>query len=418
MKRDCCDGYRNTERAVFLFLSDLFFSSTIMYLQIFQQTMHGSAGITSMSPNKLVENIVAISSSAVPKIPRKWANIQEIAIKTPESVSLPIYNKTPQALMEIAKLAGIKPFLTVPSPKAMETIDKAVVSDGQEKDPEDKKDADESEKDDAEASSKRKRDMMKSPLIRALKKQKKPEDKAKKNTVTDEEKEETADKTKETQQSETKENVSSKKQRKQQKKEVTEGNKPSSSEAKEGRKVEKDDLNKAKEKVAKSKKGDEKAKEGENDVEPKTPKQQQKKEKRKSPEAKADDTRPNDGSHKKRKGETAVTKEDKKSDTPSPADGQEKKKVKTPNKSATTATSTTKEQDKDGGETKEFVAAKKFKGSKKGCVFKMGPQGLGYYKDVPPVVDKMALQAILRVGQNSKRRGGQKKNKYKGTRRF
>lgn len=66
----------------------------------------------------------------------------------------------------------------------------------------------------------------------------------------------------------------------------------------------------------------------------------------------------------------------------------------------------------------EYIKAKKFKGSKKGYVFKMGRQGLGYYVDVQPVVDKAAMEAILNLGKNKSRRGGQKKNKYKGTRRF
>ena len=64
------------------------------------------------------------------------------------------------------------------------------------------------------------------------------------------------------------------------------------------------------------------------------------------------------------------------------------------------------------------MAAKKFKGSKKGYVFKMGKQGLGYYVDVKPVVDRMAMEALKRSAKSQSRRGGQKKNKYKGTRRF
>lgn len=64
-------------------------------------------GHTGMEPEKISANIMAIVKSAVTKIPRSWANVQMISIKTADSVSLPVYNKTPEALKEIAKLAGI-----------------------------------------------------------------------------------------------------------------------------------------------------------------------------------------------------------------------------------------------------------------------------------------------------------------------
>merc|ERR1712166_587333 len=65
------------------------------------------AGHTGMEPKKLTENIIAIAKTAVSKIPRSWANVQMIGVKTADSVSLPVYNKTPEALREIAKLAGV-----------------------------------------------------------------------------------------------------------------------------------------------------------------------------------------------------------------------------------------------------------------------------------------------------------------------
>jgi len=66
--------------------------------------------------------------------------------------------------------------------------------------------------------------------------------------------------------------------------------------------------------------------------------------------------------------------------------------------------------------TKEtFVAAKKFLGSKPGYVFKKDRQGLGYYLDVPPVPDQMALQALARMSQTSKR-GGKKGKPRRGRR--
>lgn len=51
---------------------------------------------------------------------------------------------------------------------------------------------------------------------------------------------------------------------------------------------------------------------------------------------------------------------------------------------------------------KDFYKVKKFKGSKKGYVFKMGDKGLGYYKDVVPVVDK----SLLKGGRGRSSGGG------------
>jgi len=45
-----------------------------------------------MSNDKVCANILAIVANAVPKLPRKWDIISSILIKTPYSVSLPIYN--------------------------------------------------------------------------------------------------------------------------------------------------------------------------------------------------------------------------------------------------------------------------------------------------------------------------------------
>merc|ERR1712166_32609 len=65
------------------------------------------AGHTGMEPEQLAANVIAIAKAAATKIPHSWANIQLIGVKTADSVSLPVYNKTPEALREIAKLAGI-----------------------------------------------------------------------------------------------------------------------------------------------------------------------------------------------------------------------------------------------------------------------------------------------------------------------
>jgi len=243
------------------------------------------AGHTGMAPEKLVANIMAIAKSAATKIPRSWANIQLIGVKTADSVSLPVYAKTPEALREIAKLAGIN-------------VDAGVSADvkneKEETSQNDKKDAQEKKKKD-----------LKSPLLQALKKQKRA----------GEEKESPAKKAK-----------------------------PES--AKKEKKEAKPDNNKTPEKKVK-----------------------------RSPS----------------KQPTSSTKKKQKKEETKPV--QEKK------------------------ETKEFVAAKKFKGSKKGYAFKMGKQGVGYYIDKIPVVDKMAMEAIRRMGGGGKGRGAKKNSRQRGGRR-
>jgi hypothetical protein len=289
-----------------------------------------SAGNTAMSVEKLVENILAISENAVPKIPRQWANIQNVGIKTPDSVSLPIYNKTPESLVEIAKMAGLK------SPK--EQIDTPVKEAKEKKDEETKK---------ADAASKRKRDL-KSPLVHALKKQKKEEEEAKGKE-------------------------SEKKKEQAEKKSKDEGVSP-----------------KAKKQNAKE--VEEKAKT--------TPKQNEKR-------------KPSEDLN------TPKAKAGKKQKTPEGAEKQktpEGKKQKTPEKEKSTPTK------ESSVEKKEFIAAKKFSGSKKGYVYRMSKQqGLGYHIDNKPVVDRMALDAISRLNKNSPRGAGgsgSKKNKFKGSRKF
>lgn len=234
-----------------------------------------------MSTKNVAENIVEIVANAIPKLPHKWANIQNISVKTPQSISLPIYTKSPEVLRELAVMAGLTEDIDTPQEEL--DVEKPKKSQDEEKP---------------------KKREMKSPLLRALKKQKKEENE--KRTKEEKESSETP---------------------------------------------------KSKKTVAKE------AKES-------TPK----------------------SAKKKQDAKTETPKSDKKS-------------------------SKTKKSDEEG-EKKQFIAAKKFKGSKKGYIFKMGRQGLGYYVDVVPVVDRMAMEALLRSSKSNSRRGGQKKNKYKGTRRF
>lgn len=107
-----------------------------------------------MPISDLVDNVNAIAKNAVQKIPRKWANVRNIAVKTTDSMSLPIYNKTPEELVEIAKMAGVST---------------------KEGEPEESSKQKEKQREDEQK--KRKQELSaKSPLIRALKKQKKAEE--------------------------------------------------------------------------------------------------------------------------------------------------------------------------------------------------------------------------------------------------
>jgi hypothetical protein len=64
----------------------------------------------------------------------------------------------------------------------------------------------------------------------------------------------------------------------------------------------------------------------------------------------------------------------------------------------------------------DFIASKKYKGSKEGYVFRSGKQGVGYYVDVKPVVDRMAIEAFKRHGASQSRGGGRKSSKSPGRR--
>jgi len=64
-------------------------------------------GATGMPVPHLVDNIVAAAVAAVQHVPRKWANVRSVSVKLPASQALPVYNKTPAELQEIATMAGL-----------------------------------------------------------------------------------------------------------------------------------------------------------------------------------------------------------------------------------------------------------------------------------------------------------------------
>jgi ribosome biogenesis protein UTP30 len=260
------------------------------------------AGHTGMTAEQLVANVLAIcdgSDGAIPKLPRRWANVQMIGLKTADSTLLPIYNQTPEALREIAEMAGLDDVIVGATNSSKKLNQK--------------------KSDKADTGHKKKREL-KSPLLKALKKQKREEEAKEKATTTT-----------------TKQSLA------------------------------------GKDKEGKGEKIDQ-------------------------------------GSAKR----SSLSEEKKKSKVVDEHDETVEKKAKK-SKASTTV------QESPNEEKREFVASKKFKGSKKGYVFRMGTNGLGYYIDVKPVVNPMAIDAIMRLGSKGKsnsRRGGSKKNKYKGTRRF
>jgi ribosome biogenesis protein UTP30 len=282
-----------TRAEAFPFTIQKCLSSTFMHISA-GTCISIKAGNTSMPLIQIVENAAAVVLGVVGHIPRKWANVSAIHIKTATSVALPVYNKTREELEEISRLA-----------KKGELNNSTT-----NKDPSKKRVRDNSEEMQTQEK-KKKKELANSPLAKALKKAK-AESAVEKET----------------------------------KKEV------------EGTPVAK----------KKSKKSDETAKTHVSE---------------------------NVKSSKKTKASDAIVKE------------------KTPSSDAKKAKSEEK--------GKDFIASKKFKGAKKGYVFRRGMNGLGYYIDIKPVVDKMALDALARInkgGGNVKRRHstGGKSSKSRGRR--
>ncbi len=121
------------------------------------------AGNTAMPLEHLVKNVEAILENGVRHIPRKWSNVAAINIKTSQSVALPVYNKTKEELMEIAKMAKVN------------------TSEGNDKMKREREE-DEEEMDsvatDTQKKKRKKELAAKSPLVKALKKQNKAKNEA------------------------------------------------------------------------------------------------------------------------------------------------------------------------------------------------------------------------------------------------
>ena len=48
-----------------------------------------------MPPRQIVRNVLAAAQGAAGAVPRKWANVQSLYLKTSESVALPIFTALP-----------------------------------------------------------------------------------------------------------------------------------------------------------------------------------------------------------------------------------------------------------------------------------------------------------------------------------
>jgi len=303
------------------------------------------AGSTAMPSAKLIANIQSICAAVPTKVPRKWSNVRSISIKTTASVALPIYNKTPEELEEIMKLAK-----------------------------EEGKEAAKEEKANEDVGKKRKL-VASTPLAKALKKQKaaekveakevevpvksakKSSKKKKRKESVDETEEEVAVKVTKTPKSSKKKIIESVDEVKEEeeKKEPTKTPKSSKKKKKETAAVVEQEEEVTSKKAAKTPKSSKKKSESVEEEEVvkvvKTPK-----------------------SSKKRKNKTE--------DTESVASSK-----KSPAKEET------------------FISARKFEGAKKGYVFKKDKLGKGYYKDVVPVVDLVWRDSLGKSGGRGVKKG-------------
>ena len=311
-------------------------------------------GKTDMPIEHLVENVLAVASTAPENVPRKWVNVRSMMIKTPDSTALPFYNKTPEELKELAELAGAKPVW-----KPMNEIPQKKRKDH--------------EGTEGESAHKKKKDEKKSPLLKALEKQKRVSKDANGKT-------EATTNTK-TQTKSRQENSNTEKHEKVRTNMVADEEK--------GKSVKKRKSSDASggldspKKIVDSHSTNSDCKE-------------KKKTKSKIKEDEAFIAHDQERTvTKKSKNEKMKTKDDSSTGLDKTNHDSNKKPTSI---SATEMTKGVKTSGKD-----KFIPAKKFEGSKDGYVFKRDTLGLGYYADVKPVVGKMAIEALLRASKERKR---------------
>ena len=173
-----------------------------------------------------------------------------------------------------------------------------------------------------------------------------------------------------------------------------EGGDVGSSSSKKKRKIANTPLAKAlkKQKAAEEEKGDEKT---DVVVEKKSSKKSAKKKRKESIDATSEEeavVKKMPKSSKKKRNESV--------DSTTAEDEPKKKEAKTPKSSSKKHKALIPEEE-------GFISSKKFKGAKKGYVFKKSTKGLGYYKDVLPVVDKAAMARFSgRIGGGGRKSMG------------
>jgi ribosome biogenesis protein UTP30 len=271
-----------------------------------------AAGRTDMDARQIARNIAALVPQAVEKFPRKWANLRSVAIKTPSSASLPVYNKTPEELAEIAKLASLEPIWTDEPPANDAPVpEKSRQSDAPNE----------------PASAKEK-----SPLLRALQQQKK--------------------------------------------------------------------------KIEKRVKGDpDGAPVAPLGGEDKPTSPDKKKKKRRSADPSVEPSERREKSDRDAAAAEPTSGEKASKDPAGPKQSLAPKRAKKADDAGSGREATRPAGGGDVGEkSSSFVASKDYSGSKPGMVFKMGPKGLGYYRDVRPPVDQMAVEAILRMASSKSKK--------------
>lgn len=316
----------------------------------------------------IVENCEIASKAVAEKVPCKWGNILSISIKTSQSVALPFYNKSPEEVSRIRKVAGSNGDAVVEKKKRKRQP--------QSKNPDipgkETKSCDES------SNSKEKVKKKISPLLKALKKQRLAE-----GLETEGGNEKKLNKAKndgDDGQKHGKEKPLSKDAKVNNKSQSkTKRSKGSVSAVEDSILDARADNNTTKASSSpKIELSPIKAKEILHGCE--------KKGVRASKHA-LDKTEPAEESHAKKDRETIAA-------------------------SATTRPVVEKAVNSDDTDTtnEDFMSSKKFKGAKIGYVFKEGSQGVGYYVDMLPQVDKAALDAVLRKGGVSGKRGKKRRH--------
>ena len=290
------------------------------------------AGYTGMATHKLVDNSLAIAGQAAEKIPRGWANIRSIGIRTVNSALLPVYRKTPEQLDEIARLGGLN---EVYVDEAQETTNEEV-----------------------EPATERKEVRSKSLLVKALKLQRKSETRSSKGD-----------------------------------------------DNKDTRKSTKKDGDDAPGQLDIS--GTDKQEDGGIPSKPGEIKGSSKSKKKR----KTTSTIDADGTKKSTKLTSNGETRDEDLDSGSRKSKMAKVTGENSDRNPRKELSVIEKKEKivlsnDKKERKEYIASKSFSKSKEGYVYKLGDMGLGYYLDVKPMVDRAAIDAIVRAQPkgNGKRR--------------